>query len=302
MAVFTAPTYKGGRPPSGRHLMEYLAHHEKRDASFIIDVAGTELTPEEAVQRIGDGIEGKDFWHTIVGVHRAECDFLQAKLGLSPEEAAKEQGRLLAMDVARQTGREAPLVAVHLEREEDAGMRWHYHLVGEGSEPQNLRGEKGCLQKIWDREMRLLMEGGQKIVDWQAHREWIALRKEHQAIVKEQRELQEALARARQEHREATKGVEGMASMDRWTFGALPGLGVTAEARRLDRNRVRLELEKEHFTLRSEATLRRHRVETEMLRKRGFVMKRELFRMGLGEKSAAGISDLVFAIGGPEVG
>ncbi len=40
----------------------------------------------------------------------------------------------------------------------------------------------------------------------------------------------------------------------------------------------------------------------EMLRKRGFVMKRELFRMGLGEKSAAGMSDLVFAIGGPEVG
>ena len=41
---------------------------------------------------------------------------------------------------------------------------------------------------------------------------------------------------------------------------------------------------------------------SEMLRQRGFFMKRELFRMGLGEKSAAGTSHLVFAIGGPEVG
>lgn len=268
MAVFKAPAYKGGRHPSGQVLMEYLAHHEKREASFIVDVAGTELSPEEAVQRIGNGIEGKDFWHTIVGLHRAECDFLQAKLGLSPEEAAKEQGRILAMDVSRRTGREAPLVAIHLEREEDDGTRWHYHLVGKGSEPQNLRGEKGHLQKTWDREMRALMEGGQKVVDWQAHREWLALRKEHQAIVKEQREVQEARARARQKHRGVTKGVERMVSVDRWTFGAVPGLGVMAEARRIDRNRARLDLEKEHFTLRSAATLRRHRVETEMLRKR----------------------------------
>jgi hypothetical protein len=248
--------------------MAYLVHHEKRDASYIVDVAGKALTSEEAVQRIGNGIEGKDFWHTIVGLHRAECDFLQAKLGLSPNEAAKEQGRILAMDIARRTGREAPLVAVHLEREEDGGMRWHYHLVGKGSEPQNLRGETGHLQKTWDREMRDLMEGGQKIMDWQAHREWSALRREHQNIVKEQRELQEARTRARQEHREATKRVRRMASVDRWTFGVLPGLGVMAEAGWIDRNRARFDIEKAHFALRSEAAIRRHRVETEMLRKR----------------------------------
>jgi hypothetical protein len=268
MAVFTAPTYKGGRPPTGQRLMDYLAHHEKREASYIVDVAGNELTADEAVQRIGDGIEGKDHWHAIIANHRAECDFLCTKLGLPPAQAAIEQARILAMDIGRRTGREAPLMAIHLEREEDGGMRWHYHPVGKGPEPKNLYGEKGHLQKIWDREMRDLMEGEQKIVDWKAHREWLSLRDEHQAIVKEQRELLEAHSRARKGHREATHGIQNMAAVNRWTFGAIPGLGVIGGARSIAQKQARLAVEKAHFATRPDVVNRRHKVETEMLRKR----------------------------------
>lgn len=268
MAVFTSPTYKGGRPPSGRRLMEYLAHHEKREASFIIDVAGKELTPDEAVQRIGDGIEGKDFWHKIIGLHRPECDFLTAKLGLSAEDAIKEQGRVLAMEIAQRTGREAPLLAVHLEREEDGGIRGHFHMIGKGSEPQNLGGEKGHLQKAWDKEMRGLMEGGQNIVDWNAHREWKDLRAQHQAIVKEQREIQEAHSLSRKEHFAATKNVDRIASLSRWTFGAIPGLGLGAEAASIKKREARLELEHHHYAHLPDIIKQRHLVETEMLKKR----------------------------------
>lgn len=268
MAVFKKPNYKGGRPPSGKRLVDYLAHHEKREASFIVDVAGSELTPEEALRHIGDGIEGKDFHHTIIGLHRAECDFLQDKLGLSPEDAAKEQGRILVMDISRRTGREAPLAVIHMEREEDGGIRWHYHMIGRGVEPQGLRGEKGHFQKAWDKEMRGLMEGNQKIVDWNAHREWKALREQHQAILKEQRVLQEGYSRARKEHKEATKGVQRMASLNRWTFAAVPGLGLLSEASSITRSRERMELERLHHAERPEIIHRRHQIETEMLRKR----------------------------------
>lgn len=268
MAIAKPPVYKHGRKPSGQRLMYYLGHHEKREASFIIDITGAELTPNAAVAHIGDGIEGKDFWHSIIALHRAECDFLQEKLGLSAEEAAKEEARILAKDIAFRTGQEAPLIAIHMERESDGGMRWHYHPVGKGEQPSNLYGPKGIYQKIWDREMRSLMEGDKGIKDWDAHREWKALKEQHKTILEEQKKLQEDLAKAREERRKTTKGVQRIATIDRWTFGIVPGLGLATEIEMQKKDLARRDMEKRHFAANKDSVQRRHQVETEMLRRR----------------------------------
>jgi len=271
MAVFPSHTYRRGRMPSARRLSHYLGHHEKREASYLVTVDGRQLTPDEAAKTLGgpDGIEGRDYWHRMACMSREECDYIVERTGLSHHEAAQEQGRILARDIQRKCGlKEAPIVAVHLEREEDGGLRWHYHLLGRGQEPAGLQGAKGHLQKVWDQEMRDLLEERRKIVDWDAHKEWRALRKKHGSLVKEQRELSEARSAERKALAHHQNRLQNIRWADQMSLGLVPGMRLVGDIRRLQTNRILRDSDAASRKHQRELTERRHRLELQMLLKR----------------------------------
>lgn len=271
MAVFPSHSYRKGRMPSAQRLSHYLGHHEKREASYLVTVDGRQLTPDAAAKALGgpDGIEGRDYWHRLASMSREECDYIVERTGLSHHQAAQEQGRILARDIQRKCGlKEAPLVAVHLEKEEDGGLRWHYHLLGKGQEPSGLQGARGHLQKAWDQEMRDLMEERRKVVDWEAHKEWRGLREEHAKLVKEQRELTEARSAERKALAHHQNRVQDIRWADQMSLGLLPGMRMVADLKQLQANRIRRESDAASRAHQRELTERRHRLEMQMLLKR----------------------------------
>lgn len=271
MATFPTHHYRRGKMPSAKRLSHYLAHHEKREASYIVGVDGRRLSADEAMDRLGgpDGIEGRDYWHRLACMSREESDFITEKTGLPPHVAAQEQGRILARDLQRICNLEKPpIVAVHLEKEEDGGLRWHYHILGTGKEPSGLQGARGHLQKTWDREMRVLVDENKKIVDWTAHNEWKALREEHGKLVQEQRELSEKRSAERKGLARLRRNVKDVRFADRASLGLVPGLRLVGDLSQAKANRLRREVEAGSREQQRALVERRHRLEMAMLAKR----------------------------------
>lgn len=189
MAMCKAPKHQGGHAPPAGELCRYLVQEEDREQVWTFDGSGKDLDSESMQAQLGG--YNAQHWHAIVAPSTNECLALIERYG-SLESAAKEYAKSIGLELTRATRCPRPCVSIHVERLAGPDLRFHFHYVGKGPCPTRMFGEKGALQRSWDRAWN---PDRKPIKDWDCHRQFLAIRAQLREVTREQREVNRARQR-----------------------------------------------------------------------------------------------------------
>jgi hypothetical protein len=223
--------------------MHYLASEHGRDSACLLNGEGRVLSIEEAIEAIG----GKDaaYHEVILAGSDSECEAIRLRRPEDPHGAIREAG----LNMARAYAHGRPFVlAIH-----EGEGRFHFHIAVAGESRGQILGRNGTLQKVWDREY--FGEEG-RILDWEAHKRFLALKVQVQQVIRQQHENR---VRRREAIREAPP-----------TRKAETARPFEARSRELIERRYQLELAALHerYQARGALSSARHRSEQERVEHR----------------------------------
>lgn len=163
------------QPPRADRRMHYLASEHGRDSACLLSAEGRVLSTEEAIAAIG----GKEavYHEVILAGSDSECETIRLRSPEDPQGAIRRAG----LNMARAYAHGRPFVlAIH-----EGDGRFHFHIAVAGESQGQALGRNGTLQKVWDREY--FGEEG-RILDWEAHKRFLALKVQVQQVIREQHE------------------------------------------------------------------------------------------------------------------